>query len=104
MTREEARRVLLRQADALARRGYDDAPIVAQAIDALAPELADPQTADVAPIVDRIGGDLLWWADLVDDDGKPTTDIDELDEFAEIVQNSSIPEACRQIRGGMVSG
>jgi hypothetical protein len=35
MTYEEARRVLLHQYDALARRGYDDAPIVAQAIDVL---------------------------------------------------------------------
>jgi hypothetical protein len=35
MTRDEARRTLMRQADALARRGYDDAPLVSEAIDVL---------------------------------------------------------------------
>ena len=35
MTRDEARRTLLRQADALARRNYDDAPIVAEAVEVL---------------------------------------------------------------------
>ena len=59
MTREEAIRTLRRQADALARRGYDDAPYVSQAIDVLvgtpAPELTkferDALTTLVAAIV-----------------------------------------------------
>jgi hypothetical protein len=38
MNRQEARRTLMRQADALARRGFDDAPGVAEAIDVLCPE------------------------------------------------------------------
>jgi hypothetical protein len=48
MDRDEARRVLMRQADALARRGYDDAPIVRDAIEALYPERDTPYARWVA--------------------------------------------------------
>jgi hypothetical protein len=55
-------------------------------------------------IARRIGSDLLRWASLTDDEGAPIAAIEELDEFAEILQNSSIPVACEQIRDGMLDG
>jgi hypothetical protein len=56
----------------------------------------------LAAVALSIGDDLLRWAELVDDDGHPTGTLDEIEHFGEIVQHSSIPEACGQIRGSMI--
>lgn len=54
MTREEARHRLLRQADALKRRGYDDAAEVRQAIDVL----TAPVNRDEIMVAVNAGADL----------------------------------------------
>jgi glycine/D-amino acid oxidase-like deaminating enzyme len=56
----------------------------------------------LAEVALAIGEDLLRWAELVNDDGDPTGTLDEMRELAEILQSSSIPGACSQIRQGML--
>jgi hypothetical protein len=56
----------------------------------------------VAAVALSIGDDLLRWAGLVDDDGRRTGTLGAIVEFGEIMQNSSIPEACGLIRESLL--
>lgn len=80
-------------------------PETIEAIHRLANPLAHgPRLADEQPwakAARSIGEDMLRWAGLVNDDGAMTGAIDEAEQFAEIVQHSSIPEACELVRDGM---
>lgn len=87
----------------------DDAPVTeAQAKSSLMiladaahkPLMAGATSSTVAenwlPTVE-IGDDLLRWAGVIDDDGRRVRPVESAENFAELIQHTSIPQACAEV-------
>lgn len=98
MTINEARSVLLRHADALARRGYDDAPLVHEAIDALSVGLlhTEPKTLERLQAAVDLGELILCMAES-NESATPF----ELAALSNALPNTSLPELVSLVIAGM---